>query len=153
MKIGSQHDFVAGLLFAATGAGFALGAGNYSYGASANPGPGYFPLWLGILMTVLGLVVIYQSLIVDRPGGDKIGKIAWRPLLVILGAVLIFGWALPRLGLAVTVPLLVVLASLAGSHFKLLPTLALAAALAVGCWAVFVKGLSLTIPVWPTILG
>lgn len=151
MKIGSQRDFVSGLLFVITGAGFAVGATHYHFGSSANPGPGFFPLWLGLGMVLLGAVVAVQALGKERHEGDPIGAIAWRPLLVILASVIVFGLALPKLGLVVAVPLLVVGSSLAGAHFRLVPTLVLAAVLTLGCWLVFVKGLSLTLPVLPVL--
>jgi hypothetical protein len=44
VKIKSQRDFWSGLMFVAVGIGFAWGATNYSFGSSARPGPGYFPV-------------------------------------------------------------------------------------------------------------
>ena len=59
MKIKSQKDFWSGLMFVATGLGFAAGATNYSFGTSARPGPGYFPFGLGILLAILGVIVLF----------------------------------------------------------------------------------------------
>lgn len=153
MKIKSQRDFWSGLMFVVVGVVFAVGATNYSMGSSARPGPGYFPLILSVLMAILGGFVLFKSLTIETEGGDPIGAIAWRPLLVIVASIAVFGLALPRLGLAITVPILIVMTSLAGDEFKWKGVLVTAVVLTVGSWAIFVLGLKLVIPMWPSFLG
>ena len=63
MKIKSQKDFWSGLMFIVVGIGFAWGATNYSFGAAARPGPGYFPFGLGILMAILAAVLFTMLLV------------------------------------------------------------------------------------------
>lgn len=150
MKIKSQRDFVAGLMFIAVGIAFAIGATNYTYGESARPGPGYFPLLLGVIMALLGAIVLFKALTIESDGGDPIGDIAWKPLLLILGAVTVFGFLLPRFGMVVTIPMLVVISSLAGDEFHWLDAAINSVALTVFSYLVFVLGLGLTIPIWPT---
>ncbi|UDF37694.1 UNVERIFIED_ORG: tripartite tricarboxylate transporter TctB family protein [Shinella sp. XGS7] len=153
MKIKSQRDFWSGLMFLVVGLGFAWGATEYNFGNSARPGPGYFPFGLGILLAVLGGVVLFKALTIESEDGDPIGAIAWRPLGIIVGAIVVFGWALPHLGMVIALPLLVVLSALAGDEFKLHEALLTAAVLTVGSWVIFVWGLNLVIPLWPTFLG
>lgn len=153
MRIKSQRDFWSGLMFIAVGLGFAWGATAYSFGSSARPGPGYFPFGLGILLAVLGAVVLFKALTIETAGGDPIGAIAWKPLGFIVGTVAIFGWALPHLGMVIALPILVVVAALAGDEFHWGEALANAAVLTVGSWLVFIKGLNLTIPLWPSFLA
>ncbi len=153
MQIKSQKDFWSGLMFMAMGAGFAWGAVSYSFGSSARPGPGYFPLGLGLLLALLGTVVLFKSLTVETDDGEPIGAWSWRPLLVIVGSLVLFGLGLPRLGLLITLPLLVILVSTASDEFSWKDALLNAAVLTALSWAVFVKGLSLTLPVWPTFLA
>ena len=50
-------------------------------------------------------------------------------------------------------PLLVVISSFAGDEFHPMEVAINSAILTVGSWAIFSKGLGLTIPLWPTILG
>ena len=152
MKIKSQKDFWSGLMFVATGLGFAAGATNYSFGTSARPGPGYFPFGLGILLGVLGAVVLFKSLTVETEGGDPVGAIPWRPLGLITLGVVLFGVALPRLGMIISLPLLIMIASLAGDEFKLKEVIVNIVILTVGSWAIFIKGLNLVIPLWPTFM-
>jgi drug/metabolite transporter (DMT)-like permease len=153
VKIKSQRDFWSGLMFVVVGVVFAVGATNYSMGTSARPGPGYFPLILSILMALLGGFVLFKSLTIEVEGGDPIGAVAWRPLLVIVASITVFGAALPRLGLVITVPILIVMTSLAGDEFKWKGVLATAVVLTVGSWAIFVLGLKLVIPMWPWFVG
>ncbi|MBB4845511.1 drug/metabolite transporter (DMT)-like permease [Paucibacter oligotrophus] len=153
MKIKSQRDFWSGLMFVIVGVVFALGSTNYSFGSSAQPGPAYFPFWLGVLLAVLGGMVLFKALSIESEGGDPIGKIAWKPLLILVGAIVFFGLALPRLGLLLTLPVLVTLSALAGQEFRWKDALLNSVVLTAGSWLIFVWGLKLVIPVWPVMFG
>lgn len=152
MRIKSECDFWSGVMFVVVGAAFAIGATQYSMGTSAKPGAGYFPLGLGVITAALGLAILFKALTIETEGGDRIGGIAWRPLIVIVGAITVFGLALPRLGMVVTVPVLIIMTSLAGDEFRWRGVLVNAAVLTFGSWVIFVWGLKLTIPMWPSFL-
>lgn len=151
MKIKSEKDFWSGLMFLVAGIGFAWGALNYSFGSSARPGPGYFPFGLGAILAILGAMILFKSLTVETDGGDRFGAIAWRPLLLIVASVAVFGALVPRLGMFMSLPILVVVASLAGDEFHWGEVLINAAVLTVFSWVIFIWGLGLTIPLWPSI--
>ncbi|RVU45370.1 tripartite tricarboxylate transporter TctB family protein [Rubrivivax rivuli] len=153
MKIKSEKDFWSGLMFIAVGLGFAWGATEYSFGSSARPGPAYFPFGLGILMALLGAMVLFKALTFEVEGGDKIGPWAWKPLLVIVLSVAGFGLLLPRLGMVISLPLLVFAAATAGDEFRWKEALVNAVLLTAMSWGIFIKGLSLTIPLWPVFLA
>lgn len=153
MKIKSQRDFWSGLMFLTVGIAFAWGSTEYSFGSSARPGPGYFPFGLGILLSLLGGAVLFKALTLESEGGDPIGRIAWRPLLVVVAAIVLFGVALPRLGLAVTLPLLITVSALASDEFRWRDALLSSVVLTLGSWVIFVWGLKLVIPVWPVMFG
>ncbi len=153
MKIKSEKDFWSGLLFVVLGVGFAWGATAYTFGSSARPGPAYFPFGLGILTACLGGLILFKSLTIEVDGGDRIGPWPLGQAGWIVGAVVIFGLALPKLGMALALPLLVVVGSLASGEFRLREALLNALALTVGSWIVFIKGLGLTVPLWPSFLA
>jgi hypothetical protein len=153
VQIKSQKDFWSGLMFLGIGAAFAIGSLDYSFGSSARPGPAYFPFGLGVLMAILGGMVLFGALTKETPDGDPVGAFAWRPLVIILVAVALFGFLLPRLGMFITLPLLVILSALASEEFTIKDALLNATVLTVMSWAVFSKGLGLTIPLLPTIFG
>ncbi len=152
MRIKSQKDFWSGVMFVVIGISFAWGATYYTFGSSAKPGPGYFPFGLGILLALLGALVLFKALTIETEGGDPIGPIAWKPLSLIVGAILL-STLLPRIGMVLTLPLVIIVASLAGDEFHWRDVLVMSAILTLGCWLVFVKGLSLTIPIWPTVFA
>jgi hypothetical protein len=60
---------------------------------------------------------------------------------------------LEPLGMALSVPLLIVLTSLAGDEFHWKGVLVNAVVLTVFSWLIFIVGLKLTIPLWPAFLG
>lgn len=153
MKVKSQRDFWSGLMFLGIGAAFAWGATMYSFGSSARPGPGYFPFGLGVLLAILGAVMLFKALTIEVEGGDPIGSVAWKPLLYIVCTVAVFGWTLPHLGMFLALPILVVIAARAGDEFHWGEVLANAALLTVGSWVIFIYGLKLTIPLWPSFLA
>jgi len=165
VHIKSKKNLAAGLLFACVGAAFAVGATDYTVGSAARMGPGYFPLMVGVLLAVLGLALAAMSVSTRRTvgvegDGEPIGRIAWKPLGLIIGANVIFGIllagltgiGLPAMGLIVAIYALVVVACMAGSHFHIKLALVLATVLAVGSYLTFIVGLNLQFQVWPTFI-
>ncbi len=149
MQIKSEKDFWSGLMFIGVGAAFAVGSLDYSFGSSARPGPAYFPFGLGVLLAVLGAMVLFKALTFEVEGGDRIGHVAWRPLLIIVLSVAGFGLLLPRLGMLISLPLLVIVSALAGDEFRWKEAIINATILTLLCWVVFIYGLNLTIPLYP----
>lgn len=160
MKIKSQKDFFAGLMFMVVGVAFAWGATTYSVGSGARMGPGYFPLMLGILLALIGSVITFKAMVVETEGGDKIGAWAWKPLFFILAANFLFGIllgglpsiGLPAMGMILGIYALVIISSLAGNEFSLKGVLGLSTILAIGSYLAFVVLLKLQFPVWPSFI-
>jgi hypothetical protein len=160
MAIKSQKDFFSGLMFMSVGAAFAWGAGNYSLGSTARMGPGYFPLALGLLLALLGGVITFKALVVETEDGEKMGPWAWKPLLFIISANLVFGLLLgglpsihlPAMGLIAAIYALTFIASLAGEAFKLKEVLLLATVLSVMSYLAFNLLLQLQFQVWPSFI-
>ncbi len=161
MQIKSEKDFFAGLMFTAVGTAFAWGATNYTVGTGARMGPGYFPLLLGVVLALLGAFIIFESLVVDTEDGEKVGKIAWKPLGFIIGANLVFGIllgglpsiGLPAMGLIVGIYALTFIAALAGDEFKAKEVVILATVLAILSYLAFIKLLKLQFQVWPSFIA
>ncbi len=157
MQIKSQADFYSGVMFFVMGVAFAWGATNYNIGDAARMGPGYFPLMLGSIMALIGLLIMFKAVVVNSVDGDKIGPWAWRPLFYIIAANFAFGLllaglrsiSLPAFGLIIAIYALTFIASMAQANWQFLRTLYLATTLAVGSYLVFVMALALQFPVWP----
>jgi len=142
----SPKDLVAGLLFIVVGITAIAIATNYTLGSAARMGPGYFPRILGILMITLGAILALRSL---RLSGPPLPGWKWRPVLVVLGSVVVFGAIVNFAGLVLSTILLIAMASAASHEFRPKEAVIsgiLLAALAVG---VFVIGLKLQIGIWP----
>ena len=161
MRIHSQQDFWAGIIFLVTGAAFVWGSKSYDMGTAEQMGPGYFPWILGVLTAVIGGLVTLKSLALGPPDGDRIGAFAWRPLFFIIVANLVIGVmlgglpsiGLPALGLVLGTYALTFIAALAGNEFRFREVFILATVLAVVCFVGFVVLLKLQFQVWPAFLG
>ncbi|MEO5763753.1 MAG: tripartite tricarboxylate transporter TctB family protein [Casimicrobiaceae bacterium] len=141
-------DFWSGVLFILIGIATIVFAAKYNLGTAARMGPGYFPRILGILLVVLGLVLTLRAL---RLQGPPIPRWKVRPTLVVLGSVVLFGAIVQAVGVAISTVVLIVTASAASHEFRPREALVsgiLLSALAVG---VFVVGLKLQLPIWPSI--
>lgn len=157
MRIQNHKDFFAGVLFVGAGGAFAWGATAYPVGEAANMGPGYFPLTLGLLLAAVGVVMMFKALAFQPGPVVRLGPWAWRPLLFIISANLIFGVLLgglpsvklPALGLIAGIYALTLVASLAGGPFKFKEAVVLATVLAGLSYLAFVLLLKLQLPVWP----
>lgn len=139
-------DFWSGVIFTAMGAFAVIYGSKYTLGTAARMGPGYFPRILGILMIVLGLILMLRSF---KLQGGKVPAWKWKPTVLVLGAVVLFGAIVKPVGMAISTVVLIILASAASHEFR--PKEAaisgvLLAALAVG---VFILGLNLQLPIWP----
>ena len=160
MNIKSQKDFFSGLMFGVVGIAFAWGATNYTVGSAARMGPGYFPLLLGVILVIFGSIIMFYSLVVETTDGDKISGFVWRPIVYILGSNVAFGillgglpkLGLPPMGLIAAIYALTLIASKAGTEFKLKDILILATGLSVLSYLAFIKLLNLQMPVWPTFI-
>jgi hypothetical protein len=150
--IRDTKDFWAGVMCM----GFALAAivlgRKYQVGTPAAMGPGMFPMILGGCLGVLGLICSVRAM---RPSKavDRIPRIQPRPVLLVLGSIVAYGLALPRMGLVVASMLLVIISRLAAPGFRWVEVTVFGAILALGCVLVFVVGLKMPVPVWPLFLG
>jgi len=146
VKIRAPKDFWAGLMFIGFGIGFALVAQNYQMGNAVRMGPAYFPTMLGGLLALLGLAIFVQSFVA---AGPKVPAFVFRPLILIIVAIVLFGIALKPLGMVLAAAILVFLGAFGGHEFRWKEVAILYVILALFCVFVFVKGLGLPFPVWP----
>ena len=139
-------DLLAGLFFILVG-GVATGIGaSYRLGTPDNMGPGFFPVMLGIALLLLGIAVAALNV---RQNGDGLPSIQLKPIIVVLGAVVAFGILVDRLGLVITIGVIVALCALAGWRTSIREQLVLFLCLAALVSGVFVVGLGLPMPLWP----
>lgn len=118
---------------------------HYDIGSLRRMGPGFFPVSLGAVLALLGLVIAIPAL--RRAGETR--NFAGRELLGIIVALLLFALLMNRAGLVITAAIVSFVASAVAPRPGILWRLVLAAVIAGLTWAVFIMALEMTIPVWP----
>ena len=152
MKVKNPKDFWAGAMFIGFGLFFVVLGTQYAIGTPVRIGPGYFPMALGGIVILLGILILVGSLSA-KATAEKFDKFNWPTLLLILGPIVLFGLLLKTLGLIVSLFLLIFLSSYASHEFSRKATLLNAAVLILICLGVFVWGLKLEFPLWPSFIG
>lgn len=143
------HDLWWGGILALLGLAVAIYAAlSYDIGTLRQMGPGFFPLVLGSLLAVLGVLILLPALVRE----SEKRPLAWREMLAVSASLLVFGMLLDRFGIALTTPLAVLLATSVAPHKGVVWRLMLAAIITVVTWAVFVLALKMPLPIWPRIL-
>lgn len=139
----SQKDFFAALIYLAIGLGAIFLEPELPMGTGMKMGPAYFPTVLGALLSLIGLISLVRAFVTN---GAPVPAFAWKPLLIITGAVVVFALIVRGVGLVIALPLFVVMTAFASTHFRWGTALALAAAATIFCALVFVKGLGVPLP-------
>lgn len=139
-------DLLGGAAMAALGLAVAAHAAtHYEIGTLRRMGPGFLPVGLGVMLAVFGAIIAAPAW--SRPG--RAVAFAWRETLCVLGAILIIGLGMDRLGLVPASALAVLVASIAAPHPGVVWRLVLACVISALTWAIFSLGLRLSIPAWP----
>lgn len=129
------------LAFGGVGIWVALG---YPLGTASRMGPGYMPCVVAAILIVFGIASLIRAIWID---GEEVGKLAWLPLLGVLGAVLFFAFFVERLGLVLSIFALVLISASVSPAFRLrwdaLAGLVLFVAM---CCLLFVRGLGVPLP-------
>ena len=151
MKIRDQKNFWSGVMFIAFGLFFAGWAQQYDMGTAARMGPAFFPTMLGGIMFLLGVIILIEGLAVEHAYG-KIEPFNFKALVLILGSVIAFGLLLRPAGLIVSLFVLIGVSAFGSHEFKLRDIILLSIGLSLLVYGVFIYGLNMTIPVWPSFM-
>ncbi|MBC9206376.1 tripartite tricarboxylate transporter TctB family protein [Roseomonas aerophila] len=134
-------DIIGGVALIGGGAWFVLHSTGYNMGTLRRMGPGYFPVIIGSLVCLFGILVMVPAMF--RQGTLPVPD--WRPFVAICLSVLVFALVVERLGLVPATVCLTFVAALA-ERVKPLQVVLLAAGLCVIGVVVFSKGLGIPIP-------
>lgn len=140
-----HRDIVAGTLFVLIGACALIFGRGYPVGSAMRMGPGYFPMVLGWLLIALGALVGLRA---ARQSDWQPVAWSWRPLAWISASIVLFGFLMPRLGLAPALAALFPLAAAAGREFRFREVLILTVVMIAFAGGVFVYGLKLPYPLF-----
>lgn len=141
----NPKELAAGALFVAIGGFFAGNAlVNLRLGSALNMGPGYFPTVLGVFLVLLGIAIAATG--INKPA-DGFGPVSVRGLLLVIGAIVFFGFTVRGLGFVPSLAVTVFLASMSSRGTSVRLALILAVTLTVFATLVFVYGLGLPYPI------
>lgn len=140
-----MQDVLGGLGLTALGVFAAFYAQRYEFGDLNRMGPGFFPVVLGSLLAVLGLVIALPAWLRKGPAVE----VKWKTFALVMISLVAFALTLKWLGLILATVLSVVLSTLADDDTRWKSRLLIAAGVAVVTYAVFGFGLKMSLPVWP----
>ncbi|OWU84620.1 hypothetical protein ATO6_13255 [Oceanicola sp. 22II-s10i] len=150
MRIRNEKDFWSGVMFVTIGVATIVIARDYGMGTLRSMGPGWFPTAIGTIMALLGAVIALRSL--GRSGGtERIERIGLRELLLLALSIALFAFLLPRLGMVISVAILSLVAIFADHGFRMIEAVIITVSLVLLSWLIFALGLSVQMPVWPTV--
>src|SRR6266508_2334517 len=147
----ARKDVLSGLMFVGVALFGLWLSRDYPIGTALRMGTGYVPRLLCWILLGLGVIVLVQGLrqAQDARALSSHDISAWRPVAFVAASLVIFGLSIERLGLVVSILLLIGVGAVAARGLKPVETLIAALVLIVLSWAIFILGLGLTIPVWP----
>ena len=124
-------------------------ARTYSYRSPTGPGPGFFPLWLGIFMLALSLIWIAQ-LIAERSKEESRDRIvppgAILPIAATLGGSLAYAFILPAAGYPIAMSLYMMLLLTVISGTKPGVGAAVSVAVSLGSYYLLAYGMGIPLP-------
>ena len=146
-----RKDVLAGLLFVAVALIGLYVSRDYPIGTAVRMGTGYVPRLLCWLLLGLGAWVLVQGFFETQSerAASLSATAAWRPLVFVTASLVIFGLSIERLGLVLSILLLIIVGAAGARGLRPFETVAAAAVLILLSWGIFIVGLGLAIPVWP----
>lgn len=146
MKKKDPNDIIGGLFLTGLGLFFAFySIQNYKIGTLSQMGPGYFPMVLGFILSVLGLLVTLSAF--NRSGESP--KVSWKSLFIIIGSIVLFGAALKDLGIILSTMITLLVASLADEEITWKGRIMLIATVTPIIYIIFIFGLGMPLRIWP----
>ena len=146
MKMLTDKDVLAGLMFLLVGGAFALGAADYDIGTARRMGPGYFPVVLGCILCLIGLALTGKALWMQRP--QHVSRFYLRPLLALTASILAFAALIDEVGLIAACLSCVLVAGLASAETRWRETFLIAVGMTAFSALVFQWFLGLPFRLW-----
>jgi hypothetical protein len=151
LRIRNLQDFWSGVFFIALGLLAIWLSRDYPMGSASQPGPGYFPVWLGGIMTVLGAIIGGASLKLQGDPGERLELREWgfRPWLVLPLTLAVYAMLMEAdFGFVPSLVVLIVGCALAHKDVHWRETILLSVFLTAGAVAIFIYGLELPYPLF-----
>lgn len=143
LEILTRKDVWAGLMLIGIGAAAMLIARSYPFGTALRMGPGYFPMMIGGLLIVFGLIILGSGL---RESETISGSWSLRALVIVPLSLVLFGLLMAHAGFVPALLVLIIGSATATTEFRPIEVLLFAIALTALSVAVFVYALGLPYP-------
>lgn len=112
--IKSPRDFYTGILFTAIGLFFGVSCRDLEIGTPANMGPGFLPLAISVILTVIGLLQIFRSV---KANGEK-ADFHFRDPFIVVAMIVIFGLMIEKAGALVSLFVLMLASAYLHKNFN-----------------------------------
>jgi len=141
-------DVLAGFMFMAFAAWGFWASLDLDPGTSVSMGAGYFPRLISGLLLALGIAIAGAGFL---PAAAAVAE-DWsiRPLLFVSVAALAFALLLQRAGIVIAISVTVIIGSFAGERLRPFDLLLLIGLLIFASIALFVWGIGIPLPIWPS---
>jgi len=120
----------------------------YRLGTATSMGPGYFPVMLSSAVALVGALIAVRAVL--KPAATQpLSKFYWRPVALIVAAVLVFGYLIDRLGLIVAMAGLIAISGVALRNRRIGEQFLMFVVLTAIAIAIFVYGLNMPLKLRP----
>ena len=145
---GARLDQIAGALITAFGLSVACASGEYPFGTLAEPGPGYLPCVLALVLAAFGAVLALRGSVVRADRQVRFDDLPHA--LLLLGVLSAAAFAIERAGYRVTVMLMLFFLLAIIERRNVIVSALLAAAMALGSFYLINNVLRVPLPlgVW-----
>jgi hypothetical protein len=142
-------DFVSGIFWIAIGILLTLWSTRYEFGSIIQPGPGFLPLTLGILLIFLSIILLGQT-IKSSLNGQTItapsARGAWKKVAYAVLILLLASFMFEKIGYLLTIFLMIILLMCEAALRSWKTILLVAFISAIGVYLVFVLLLKQPLP-------
>jgi putative tricarboxylic transport membrane protein len=143
---------LGGAVLVAAGVIALVSTGGLEAGTLADIGPALFPRALAALLLILGAAILLAGIRAGA-GGEALQAWKLRPLVSILGGILLFGLTVRTVGIVFAAPLALMTAGFATAETKWGELALFVAVLTAFCSILFRLVLGLPIPLAPWLFG
>jgi hypothetical protein len=139
------RDIIGGVLLTAVGIFAVVYGQRYQFGDLNRMGPGYFPVGLCLILSILGVMITLPAFL---RRGEPI-TVAWKTFGLVMVSIVLFAFTLKLLGLVLATALAVMVALLADNAPGWKWRINTASGIALVTWLLFKLGLGMLLPTWP----
>lgn len=132
-------EILAALAFVGLGAFMLWQASGYPYGEIRRMGPGFFPVWIGVVLVGFGVALVLEVRHLKTP----VPPVAFRPLLAIPFGLLGFALLVERAGLVPATMLLIAASTLGDRPFRPRAALLTTVAVTALAYLILIRGLGM----------